>query len=309
MQVWDVKFPNVIIPHVNMRDEEVQRYAHSKVASAMSWSMWQSLKGIGPEFDMDNDRLTSPFQLSLKGKRLAGGWKLVYFGWKADLKARVQAHFFSNYYLCNNICDRCFATSPMANKHLAFTHLGEDAAYWMTELSHSDYARHNSDPSPWMEMPGFRLETVFFDAMHIIWLGTARVLLGSCLNVWHRLGFLGNASYGANLKAFSVDMKNTCRANKIMGRCFQYTLYRLGLVSCGTFKFRLFEAESVSQARIHHNMPAFTKNNSIQEDWAELGSMFKAMAVKNSMWYFCVKAAEFSKARPEECFCLQKFSE
>ncbi|CAE7609916.1 unnamed protein product [Symbiodinium sp. CCMP2592] len=240
--VWDVKFPNVIIPHANMKDEEVQRYAHSKVASAMSWSMWQSMKGIGPEFDMDNDRLTSPFQLSLKGTRLAGGWKLVYFGWKADLKARVQAHFFSNYYLCNSMCDRCFATVPTANEQLAFTHLGEDAACWMTELSHSDYARHFDDRSPWMEMPGFRLETVFFDAMHILWLGTARVLLGSCLGVWHRLGFLG----------------------------------------------------------IRHHMPTFTKSNTIQDDWAELGSVFKAMSVKTSLWYFCVKAAEFSRARPEE---------
>ena len=221
-----------------MKDEEVQRYAHSKVASAMSWSMWQSMEGIGPEFDMDNDRLTSPFQLSLKGKRrLAGGWKLVYFGWKADLKARVQAHFFSNYYLCNNMCDRCFATIPTANEQLAFTHLGEDAACWMTELSHSDYVRHCGDPSPWMEMPGFRLETVFYDAMHILWLGTARVLLGSCLGVWHRLGFLGNASYDRNLKAFSVDMKNVCRANKNIVRWFQYTLCRLNVVSEVRFNF------------------------------------------------------------------------
>ena len=217
MQVWDVKFPNCIIPHACMREEALQRYAHAKVAAVLSWSMEQSLKGVGPAVDMDNDCFTSPFQLSMKGKPLASGWRLVYFGWKADLKARVQAHFFSRYYLCNNMCDSCMATAPGANNVLAYTHLGEDAACWMTELKHEDYVRHEADPSPWMGMPGFRLETVFFDAMHIVWLGTARVLLGSCLGVWHRMGLLGPERYDNSMKAFSVEMKDTCREHKHFG--------------------------------------------------------------------------------------------
>ena len=59
------------------------------------------------------------------------------------------------------MCDQCMATAPSADKILAYTHLGEDAACWMTELRHEDYIKHESDPSPWMGMPGFRLETVF----------------------------------------------------------------------------------------------------------------------------------------------------
>ncbi|CAE7212302.1 nipblb [Symbiodinium sp. CCMP2456] len=240
VQVWDVKFPNCIIPHACMREEAVQRYAHSKVAAVLSWSMEQSLKGVGPAVDMDNDCFTSPFQLSMKGEG--------------------TGTFFSRYYLCNNICDSCMATAPSANNILAYTHLSEDAACWMTELKHEDYVRHETDPSPWMGMPGFRLETVFFDAMHIVWLGTARVLLGSCLFVWHRMGLLGSEKYESNLKAFSVEMKDT----------------------------------------IQLDMPRFTKSNTTHEDWAELGSVFKAMSVKTSLWFFCLKAAAFSAARPEE---------
>ena len=209
-----MKFANVIIPHAAMKDDAIMREANTAVARLLSWSMRQSLAGVGPSVDMDGEPLRNAFRLSLKGQQLAGGWRLVYFGWKSDLKARVQAHFFSRYYLCNSICDSCMATRPHANEMLSFTHLGEDAACWMTEIHHDDYVRHEVDLSPWMAMPGFRLETVFFDAMHIIWLGTARVLLASCLGVWHKLGVLGERSLAANLKAFSHEMKRRCKENK-----------------------------------------------------------------------------------------------
>jgi len=52
--------------------------------------------------------------------------------------------------------------------------------------------------------------------------------------------------------------------------------------------------------RIQLDMPRFTKSNTTHEDWAELGSVFKAMSVKTSLWFFCLKAAAFSAARPEE---------
>ena len=56
-----------------------------------------------------------------------------------------------------------------------------------------------------------------FDVMHIVWLGTARVLLASCLGVWQRMGLLGHGNYDSNLKAFSVEMKDTCREHKYFG--------------------------------------------------------------------------------------------
>ena len=224
-KVWDVKFPNAIIPHSAMRDEDVLRDANTTVARVLSWSMDQSLAGIGPSKDMDNEDFNQAFQLSLRGQPLAAGWRLVYFGWKSDLKARVQAHFFSRYYLCNNICDSCFATRPHANRVLSFTHLGEEAACWMTEVRHEDYLRHDPSPSPWTAMPGFRLETVFFDAMHIIWLGSARVLLASCLGAWHKLGVLGVEPLSVKLRAFSFEMKRRCRENQSLGFAVMFVVF------------------------------------------------------------------------------------
>ena len=147
---------------------------------------------------------------------LASGWKLVYFGWKSDLKARMQCHFFQNYYSCNKLCDSCLAHKPWADPILSYTNFTESAAYWLTELSHHDYVRHDARPSPWLHMPGFRLETVFFDMMHCVWLGSCRVLLASCLGFWHKESLLGPGKLDENLKTFSIELKHRCKENQFL---------------------------------------------------------------------------------------------
>ena len=200
-----------------MRDN-AQDGAHAKVASVLAWSMQASLAGVGPDEGFDGLPFREAGRASLAGQPLANGYRLAYVGFKADLKARAQAHyFFERYYLCNYICESCFAARPHANPMLSFMDFSPEPVYAMTAINHEDYMKHHRH-SPWAAMPGFRLETVFLDLMHILWLGTARGLYASALGYWFRCKLLGPGTLGEQLLEFSLAMKAEFKRQKHFGR-------------------------------------------------------------------------------------------
>lgn len=241
---------------------------HKLVAEVISWSMKIALEGIGPAVGFRGEKLVGN-RCSWAGKRLADGWHFAYFGFKADAKARKECHFFERSYQCNKICEECLA--ERSNKHgdplMLFKNFFDGAAYWMTLLSHSDYVRSSTTPSPWLAMPGFHFKTAFRDPMHTIYLGTAKEMLASCLGYWSRLGHLPGENLQQQLRAFSRIQKYICR-----------------------------------QEGMHTNFKTFTPSNTGLDkpsEYPELGSSFKAASVKQSIFFFAKYATELASTTEE----------
>ena len=216
-QVVDTKIPCCIIPHEAMK-EPITDAVHQRVAQVLTWSLKHAGSGLGPILGEDGCPFDSATRHRLANVELASGWRLAYAGFRADLKAR---RFHHRYYLCNEICHMCMATKPHVNLHLAYTNFRSDAAYLMTEISHSDYVRHHVAVSHWCDMPGFCIETVYSDLMHVLWLGTCKSLMASCLGYWHKRDVLDGGTLADQLANFTLELKrtcseNTCSENKIL---------------------------------------------------------------------------------------------
>ena len=144
-------------------------------------------------------------------------FRACYFAMKADLKARVYAHNLQRNYQCNlnlhfvrnvlfffgaskphncpmmsthnamllllRMCDRCLARqgkgAPLAMHYKNFS---DNKAWPLTILSHEGYLHFDQfSLTPWLVVPGFKMETMTWDLLHNIYLGTARDLVGSGL--------------------------------------------------------------------------------------------------------------------------------
>lgn len=81
------------------------------------------------------------------------------------------------------ICDRCLASAQTnCPDSMNFRNLTSSKAWHLTSMSHEQYALLDSQSlSPWMALPGFRLESVSFDWLHNIYLGHGRDLFASGL--------------------------------------------------------------------------------------------------------------------------------
>ena len=81
------------------------------------------------------------------------------------------------------MCDRCLAQQGKhAPPAMHYKNFGDHKAWHLTEIHHDGYLeldRHSL--SPWLDMPGFKIESMAYDLLHNIWLGTARDLFASGL--------------------------------------------------------------------------------------------------------------------------------
>ena len=95
--VWDCKFPLCILPHTALASENIRHDVHRRVAEILAWSMQFAGTGFAPTVGEDGGRFGSAWRHSLAGSQLAGGWRMAYLGFKADMKARAEAHRFDRY--------------------------------------------------------------------------------------------------------------------------------------------------------------------------------------------------------------------
>lgn len=80
------------------------------------------------------------------------------------------------------LCERCLAqTGKHCPDIMSYRNFGS-AAWPMTEISHETYLQFDRDSlSPWACVDGWRLDTVAFDFLHMVYLGTGRDLFASGL--------------------------------------------------------------------------------------------------------------------------------
>ena len=91
------------------------------------------------------------------------------------MEAHAYAHRLTTtrrYYLCNQCCDFCLATSDRRAPELSWGDLTLQAP-WRHTLTMSD----PNDPSPWTQVPRFEKKKRLLDLLHIVHLGTLRDLI------------------------------------------------------------------------------------------------------------------------------------
>ena len=112
---------------------------------------------------------------------------------------------------------------------MLYTNFSSSAAHLLTTIGHSDYLKHE-EPSPWNAVPGFHLGSVFFDMMHCIWLGSAKVFFASILGYWERLGLLGaGESLAHRLRDISFEMKRRSKDEGLLARSILRVSGRVGV--------------------------------------------------------------------------------
>ena len=160
---------------------------------------------------------------------------------KADLKARMQCHLLDNYYKCRQCCDRCgaiqqFTAVPHA---MSYKNMAKNSPYAATCKGHDEYVRTARRLSPWTAVQGFQYETLAFDMMHIVFLGTAKNHVPFCLKLLRHMGYHYSAGEtdAEFLKKVSFEMKQDCKTHKPLGAVY------------GTHRSELWKAFSIFSSR------------------------------------------------------------
>ncbi|CAK8998908.1 unnamed protein product [Durusdinium trenchii] len=249
------------------REVSAQKSVNNTVARLVAWSLKCSAEGVAPDTGLYGEPLTG-FRAEMKGKSL-GPWKGAYFAFKADLKARKWMHSFERYYKAKLICDSCLVSSGCnCPPEMNFKNFGEDAAWPLTTVTHEDYMRMPGPKSDWLQVEGFRLENLAFDFMHNVFLGTARDLCGSSIRVLLRFGWYDHVEgdIDCKLAAIQREMVRDCR-------------------DLGFFMPK---------------KPVLTEANLCKEDYAQLGTRFKASHVKLIVFWVARKVQKSSERAPNE---------
>ena len=126
------------------------------------------------------------------------------------------------------LCDSCLASSGKRScRFMNYRNFGTSAAWPLTVLSHEDYLRLEAVPSPWVSVEGFRLGSVSWDLLHLIFLGHGRDLVASAIRVIIREGcydyvcydYVGSNQLDAILSVVHKEIHDTCTKNGPLGPC------------------------------------------------------------------------------------------
>ena len=199
--------------------------------------------------------------------------RMAFLLFKADLKARVECHrFYQENYGRKFICDRCKAERVTKDDPpaMCFTNMSESAPYRGTTKTHSEYLAESPTPSFWLEMPGFQHECCSYDWMHMVYLGVGRDLFASSLRLLQHMGFhyVEGESASEYLQRATLDMQMTCKEH---GLYLPRSAY-LTVSNCGTLG---------------------------KDDFAELGTRFKAAHVKVMLWWIQRRVQKLADASQE----------
>ena len=135
-------------------------------------------------------------------------------------KARRELHFFTRHYNATYICDRCLAAFlyKQAPQQLNFGDASASAPWRRTAISHEAYVATTLRLTPWLCVPGFRLELAWGDLMHDLYLGHAMTSIASGLIDLLEGGYILDsarnafASKDTALKNVVLDVHDWCKA-------------------------------------------------------------------------------------------------
>ncbi|CAL1166148.1 unnamed protein product, partial [Cladocopium goreaui] len=274
-QVFDIKFPSVILAYESMKSYEVRKGVHRRVCELWAWSLSCAAAGVFPTTGLDGEEFDpKSYRYKMRGLPLARGG--AYFAARYDAKARVETNNFLRHYGCSLICEQCLASkiSKTTDDRMCYKDFRLESPRWLTRINHDTYMRTTPPRaiSPWHIIPGWSLESCLHDIMHVVYLGTGRDLVASLLGDFLECGVLGppHLSVDHRLRLFSIEMNKFFKSEKISVRKLQFTAKNTGL---GT-----------------------------NSEYPELGSAWKAAHVKVLLGYMACKAVQFASETGDSRF-------
>lgn len=220
--------------------------------------------------------------------------RCAYFCCRFDGKARAETNCFDRYYNCMRICEACLAEKPTkkSNPAMWYHDFRECAPRHLTRIDDTTYRNTCKVLSPWHHIAGWTLGTAMHDFMHVIYLGTARDLIGSLIADMLDCGVLGPSDIpvAKRLRQLSILMHRSFKEKKSGAHIGPFYI---------PLCFFMFGARSgvVGALRLGVRKLVFTESNcGLTEGFPELGSAWKAANVKLVLWFIAEKAVEFAKA-------------
>eukprot|EP00969_Alexandrium_andersonii_P208406 9204759-Alexandrium_andersonii.AAC.1 len=93
----------------------------------------------------------------------------------------MEANLFRRWHSCNYICDGCMACKHLDGPPaLNYRNFAPNAGHLATLVDHEAYLLTEGS-SPWLRVPGWRLEMAWSDLMHIVHLGIAGGLVSNTI--------------------------------------------------------------------------------------------------------------------------------
>ena len=117
--------------------------------------------------------------------------------------------------ICPRLCDRCLAQKGKRCPDLLnYNNMGTSAAWPLTNINHVMYLQRDAGSlSPWLAVDGWSLETVSFDFLHVVYLGTGRDVFASGVKTLISCGVfshLPDQRLDSILSYVHREMQDTC---------------------------------------------------------------------------------------------------
>ena len=107
-----------------------------------------------------------PYHTHNRRGPVAGDWKLVMVYHKGDEVYMQKAYRPANSWVSHNCCLVCRASQH--DPELLYTHHGPNAAHRSTKLSSQDFIEHVARVQTFTTIPGWSIDCVQFDWLHIV---------------------------------------------------------------------------------------------------------------------------------------------
>jgi hypothetical protein len=208
VSIWDTKYCFTTIPHRLMRQEATKKGVLTEITKLIAWQHEVLLSGVMPASGYKGEPLEGA-RARLAGSPICGPFRAAFCALKHDGKARKELHFFSRSYMSSFVCDSCLATqaNPNAPHHLYYGDFSPSAPYRATLIDHSRYMEMGG-VSPWIGVPGWRLELTFHDILHVLYLG---ILRDTCASALLELAMAVGGSLTERLAELTQDMRAPVR--------------------------------------------------------------------------------------------------
>ena len=123
-------------------------------------------------------------------------WRFLYVASKGDLEWHAMAYRLQRYYRCSLLCFKCFASQTEAD--LLYTNLLDDAGWTCTDVQTSHLLEEFADApegAPSLcSIEGWSAEMMFWDLMHILFIGLGRLICGSSMVLLCVTGFYSRSN-------------------------------------------------------------------------------------------------------------------
>lgn len=194
------------------------------------------------------------------------------------------------------MCDSCLAQQGAnCDEFMNYKNFFE-RGWEYTTISHEAYVALDTKISDWACIPGWRVETVMYDFMHNVYLGTARDLVASAVRS------LLSADWFESLDAVQNDMIQRCKENGFFAGTSIGLLWLCSPKLCPkmskTISFLIFPQYS---CRLYlPRKPVLTEASlGGTQDYAELSKRYKASHIKTLVWWCPMTTQRCADSRPD----------